>query len=46
MATLHTQVVSELATSLEGPVRVATIVSSLLTVLVRGVTALDTEIVS
>lgn len=49
MSALHAQVVSELAASLEGTIRVATVVSSLLslmTMLVRSMTTLHTKIVS
>lgn len=45
MTTLHTQVMSELAASLERTVGVAAILT-LLTVLVGGVTALHAKVVS
>jgi len=46
MATLHTQVVSELATCLERAIRVSTILPSPLAVLVGSMAAFDTEVVS
>lgn len=46
MASLHAQVVGKLAASLEGTIGVATVICSLMSMLVRSMTALDTEIVS
>lgn len=46
MATLHTQVVSELAACLERAIRVSTILPSLLAMLVGSMATFDAEVVS